>query len=263
MIRAFSTLGCVDASLDELFNLARRFDCALEFRGLAGRLDVPTALEEICGTPEEFASRVRAAGVRVASLDTSFRFFAAAEADRTELLRYVPWAEALGGVRLRVFDGGKTLDAPTLAAGVKEWQWWAAQRAEHGWKSDVMIETHDALVSAAPIQEWLAAAPDAGILWDAQHTWRKGGEDPLRTWRAIRDSVVHVHVKDSVSRPSERHPFTYVLPGDGEFPMAALRRQLQADGYTGPISLEWERHWHPELAPIEHALSAATDRNWW
>ncbi|MGG2474197.1 sugar phosphate isomerase/epimerase family protein, partial [Rhizobium sp. BR5] len=28
-----------------------------------------------------------------------------------------------------------------------------------------------------------------------------------------------------------------------------------------PLSLEWERHWHPELPPLEDALMAA--RNWW
>jgi sugar phosphate isomerase/epimerase len=70
-----------------------------------------------------------------------------------------------------------------------------------------------------------------------------------------------LHVKDRISRASERHPFTYVLPGQGEFPMAALRRALQADNLAGPVSLEWEKLWHPALPPLEAALDAAA--GWW
>ena len=132
-----------------------------------------------------------------------------------------------------------------------------------GWSCDVMIETHDSLFTAAAIGRFLAVAPDAAILWDAHHTWRKGGEDPLVTWRAIRGSVPHVHVKDSIGVPSARHPFTYVLPGDGEFPMAPLMAVLRADNFAGPVSLEWEKMWHPYLAPLDEALATATARGWW
>ena len=29
------------------------------------------------------------------------------------------------------------------------------------------------------------------------------------------------------------------------------------------VSLEWERLWHPYLAPLDDALAAAAKRNWW
>jgi sugar phosphate isomerase/epimerase len=83
------------------------------------------------------------------------------------------------------------------------------------------------------------------------------------TWRAIRQRVVHMHVKDSVSIPSGRHSYSYRLPGDGEFPMAPLREAIVREGYSGPLSLEWERLWHPGLAPLEDALAAATRNGWW
>jgi sugar phosphate isomerase/epimerase len=72
-----------------------------------------------------------------------------------------------------------------------------------------------------------------------------------------------VHVKDSISVPSARHPFTYVLPGDGEFPMAPLLAALRADSFAGPLSLEWEKMWHPYLAPLDDALAIAAARGWW
>jgi sugar phosphate isomerase/epimerase len=125
------------------------------------------------------------------------------------------------------------------------------------------VETHDSLWTAEAIGRFLAAAPGAKMLWDAHHTWRKGGENPVATWKAIRPAVVHIHVKDSVDRPSARHPFTYVLPGDGGFPIAPLLAALRADGYAGRVSLEWEKLWHPYLPPLEEALRVAKERRWW
>ena len=80
---------------------------------------------------------------------------------------------------------------------------------------------------------------------------------------AIRPAVVHVHVKDSISVPSAKHPFTYVLPGDGDFPIRPLLTALEADRFAGPVSLEWEKVWHPYLPPLEHALWTAGERGWW
>ena len=84
----------------------------------------------------------------------------------------------------------------------------------------------------------------------------------LATWQAIKPHVVHIHVKDSISKPSAKHPFSYVLPGEGEFAMAALRPVLAAE-FTGCVSLEWEKLWHPYLAPLDNALTAAAKHNWW
>jgi Sugar phosphate isomerases/epimerases len=125
-----------------------------------------------------------------------------------------------------------------------------------------MVETHDSLFTAAAIGRLAAAVPGVRILWDSHHTWKRGGEDPLATWEAIKEHVVHVHVKDSVSRPSGKYPFTYALPGTGEFPMAGLREKL-AVGFGGAASLEWEKLWHPELAPLEEVLRSARERAWW
>jgi sugar phosphate isomerase/epimerase len=264
MKRAFSTLGCHDWELAAVLDLAHREGVALEVRGLGGDLDVPAYLARTCGAPEDFATVCSETGVTVVSLDTSFRLMKPSAEDREALLRYVPWAEALGGVRLRVFDGGTSLSDDELAVAAQELEWWNTQRRQAGWQTDLMIETHDALVTTEKIERFASAVPaGAALLWDAHHTWRKGGEDPVATWEAINPLVVHMHVKDSVDQPSERHPFTYVRPGEGKFPMAALRDRLRQDGYDGPLSLEWERAWHPYLPPVDQALQAAAKNKWW
>jgi hypothetical protein len=45
--------------------------------------------------------------------------------------------------------------------------------------------------------------------------------------------------------------------------MLSLRDALRADAYDGPLSLEWERLWHPELGPLEEALDSAHLTEWW
>ena len=72
-----------------------------------------------------------------------------------------------------------------------------------------------------------------------------------------------MHVKDSIPVPSARHPFTYTLPGDGGFPIAPLLGALRADGFSGAVSLEWERMWHPYLPSLDEALVVAAQRGWW
>lgn len=261
--RIVSTLGCPERSLGEVAALAAEHGlAAVELRALGGSLDLPAYLAQIYGTPDRLWIEAKRMGLNVAVLSTSLKLAGSGEPDRTAFLTFVPWAEALGVRWLRVFDGSAPCPEATLTESLATLAWWRGRRRAHGWKCDMLVETHDSFLTAEAIHRFAAAAGSPAIRWDAHHTWKKGGEDPLVTWQGIRTHVVAIDVKDSVSRPSERHPFTYVLPGTGEFPMAPLRAKLAVE-YDGLLSLEWERHWHPYLPPIEEALQSARDRGWW
>ncbi len=263
--RAFSTLGCVEHTLEDAILLAKRHGLgAIELRGIAGSLDVPGQLEKTFGTPEKLLRFLEGCGVCICSMDTSLKLIGNTGEDRDDFRRYLPWAEALGVRHLRVFDGGENLDDGELNQALDTLSWWNELRRSEGWQTDVMIETHDALVRTPATLRFLAHAPvHTNLLWDTHHTWRLGGEEIEVTWDAIRSRVVHIHVKDSISRPSARRSFTYVPPGQGEFAMTTLQELLARDGYTGAVSLEWERHWYPELASLDDALTSATTSQWW
>ena len=262
--RCFSTLGCAELSLDEALRLAAKHRIGLlELRALGGTLDLAAYFSRNYASPAALAERLRASPVRIVAFDSSLRLFDATEAGRAEAEALAPWAQALGARWLRVFDGGRDVGASELAAARQTLAWWQALQAKHGWNVDLMVETHDALITAAAIQRLAVALPALAVLWDAHHTWRKGGEDPVTTWEAVRASAVHVHVKDSIGVPSARHPFTYVVPGDGGFPIAPLRAVLERDGFPGAVSLEWERQWHDYLPPLDEALRVAAERGWW
>lgn len=257
-----STLGCPTFSLDEVLALAAgQGIAAVELRALEGTMDLP-ALFARHGLEALRAVQGRHGAVQVLAFSTSFKLVHSCEADRAALLAFVPWAEALGVPWLRVFDGGEASDNETVSQATETFHWWRELRDRQGWKVDIMVETHDGLVTSEAIGRFCTEATSVAILWDAHNTWRKTGTAPLELWPHIAEHVMHIHVKDSVSRPSDGLPYSFVLPGKGEFPMKPLVDALKRDGYTKAVSLEWELQWHAELPSLELALQAA-NRGWW
>lgn len=256
-------MGCPELPLDAAAAFAACHGLAgIELRSLGGTIDLPAHFAANFGTPAALARRWRdnaGTAAPVVALCPSLKLVGATAEDRAAFLQVVPWAEALGARWLRVFDGRAATEPGAAAATVR---WWREERARQAWQADIMVETHDSLLTAATIARFLDRCPGTAIRWDSHHTWKKGGEEPLLTWRSVAGAVVSIDVKDSISRPSARHPYTYVLPGDGEFPMAPLREALAAD-YAGPLCLEWEKLWHPDLPSLEAALHHACERGWW
>ncbi|WP_246665196.1 sugar phosphate isomerase/epimerase family protein [Rhizobium tropici] len=264
IMSAFSTLGCAELELDEALGLAARHGLdAIEIRALGGMIDLSVYFTDRFGSPAGLAKALKASPVSVCAFNTSLRLVGATPQAKEEFLRYLPWAEAAGVRSLRVFDGGETGDRGEMAEALSTLQWWRESAKREGFRADMIIETHDFLALPDAIPRFLEMAPDCVLLWDTHHTWRKGGQDPVETWRQVRNNTQHLHVKDSISKPGPRLPYSYVLPGEGEFPMAALRAVLAADNYTGVMSLEWERLWHPDLPPLDLAVQSAQHNGWW
>ncbi|MFC0408960.1 sugar phosphate isomerase/epimerase family protein [Roseomonas elaeocarpi] len=263
-VRCFSTLGCAELDLDGTLQLAANHGIpTVEVRALSGSTDLPKIFAERYGTPAGLAAALRDKPSRMVAIGTSLRLIGNTPEDREDFLRIVPWAEAAGVRTLRLFDGGREADAAEFEEALRTLDWWRELRAKNGWIVDINIETHDSLVTLAALERFCRLVADCPLLWDSHHTWRKGGANPLDVWQCLHPHVSHIHVKDSVSQPGPRLPYSYVLPGEGEFPMAALNAVLRRDGYTGLLSLEWERLWHRELPPLDDALRSAEQHGWW
>lgn len=256
-------MGCPHATLAQALALAEKHRLQfVELRTLGGTLDLPVYCAQHYKTPTGLAAVLARTPVRIIAFGTSMKLIGNTEEDRKALLEWVPWAEAAGVRWLRVFDGGRKADAAEIAQAAETLDWWNRLRRDRGWLVDLMIETHDSMTTTAALRRLLAAHPAAHILWDAHNTWKRGGEDPVQTWRAMHDRIVHIHVKDSVPVPRGEHAFTFVLPGQGGFPAEALHGILRAE-YSGGVCLEWEKHWHPYLPELDAALHAARERGWW
>lgn len=256
-IDCFSTLGCPQLTLEEVLTLASAHRMpAVELRALEGTVDLPACLADRFGSPQAFGDCVQSRGIAIAALGTSEKLMGD-RFDLEMLAEFARWAEAAGAPYLRIFDGGE--NAPTaddFAVARERLDRWQMLRAQKGWTVDLMVETHDGLCDPEPLRAAVQHLPGIMILWDTHHTWRKGGADPLATWKDIAANVVHLHVKDSVGTATD---YGYVVPGRGDFPWPALAAQLEADEFAGRVSLEWEKMWHPSLPDISEALQGAAD----
>jgi sugar phosphate isomerase/epimerase len=253
----FSTLGCAEFNLDEVAELADRHDiAAVELRTLSGTVDVISALAAEFENPAGLAAFMARRSLKIAALNTSIKLFGSTDLSAIE--PFIPWAEAAGIARLRIFDGGKHLGVDEMKRAVDLLGDWNARRQSRGLNIDLMIETHDALADVEQLVAFVELVPTAHILWDTHHTWVRGA-DLASIWDRIAKNIVHLHVKDSMVDSDGRRP--YVLPGNGDFPMADLMSLIRPNERHILLSLEWERHWHPELPPLKDALTAA--RDWW
>ena len=266
MLHAFSTLGCPEFNLDEAIALAARHGYhTLELRTLNGTTDLPAWFQDHYGSPAGLAAHLKQRHVKVCALGTSFKLVGHDDIDRAQLELFVKWADEADVPWLRVFDGGKHGDAAEVAEAAATLKWWHGERIKNNWAVELMVETHDGFVTTRALHDLISHCPLISILWDVHHTWKRGGETPTQTWNTIRNHVVHLHVKDSVSTPSPNgsQPYTFVLPGDGEYPMPELLNAIKTDKYNGVISLEWERMWHPYLPALDKALHHAAQMRWW
>lgn len=253
----FSTLGSSQLNLHEVADLADRHGIkAVELRTLSGTVDLLSALEVEFEEPAAFAEFLDRRRLQVIALNTSVRLFEST--DLSALDPFIAWAEAANVNFLRVFDGGERLSDENLTRASQLLDRWQELRDARELNVDLMIETHDALANAKELLTFIDRIPTAKILWDTHHTWAKSGQI-RELWSRIEKNVVHLHVKDSKVKDDGGRQYT--LPGKGDFPMPELLSCLHSHERRIPLSLEWERHWHPELPPLDEALIAA--RVWW
>jgi sugar phosphate isomerase/epimerase len=118
------------------------------------------------------------------------------------------------------------------------------------------VETHDSFASGEILADVLSNAPqDVGVIWDTLNPI-VAGEPTDRTFAAIADRVVHVHIKDGGVPPDLEENR---LLGDGHVPVGAIVRMLAARGYEGWLSVEWEKLWQPQIPDADVALPQYAD----
>jgi sugar phosphate isomerase/epimerase len=168
-------------------------------------------------------------------------------------------AQAVEVPLLRVFGGP---DQPTGGA--------AAEQEANAWVADalgqvaplaeaagvtILLETHDAFSSARRVADVLRRinSPGVAALWDSQHPYRLG-ETAETVVGVLGAGIRHFHVKDARRPATEDAPWPLVLLGEGDVPVRDQLQLLARQGYTGYISVEWEKKWHPEIPEPEIAL---------
>jgi L-ribulose-5-phosphate 3-epimerase len=203
-------------------------------------VDGTQLVEHDAAAVRRIGAAIRGGGFRCAVVDTPFLKAAPvdAEVDAAEwatLRRGIELASELGAGTVRVF-GGARRDPPPGAAWAAETLGRAVElAAAAGVRVALEIEWECAIATGLEAAEVLAAMPanGLGIVWDPGNEARLTGSAPEPDgYAAIKDRIVHVHVKDV----DDGGGWTRVGRGLADWPGAL--RQLAADGYDGLLSLE-------------------------
>ncbi|SDU52074.1 sugar phosphate isomerase/epimerase family protein [Jiangella alkaliphila] len=218
----------------------------------------PAALPAGAGTAEAAAvARVAdGLGLRVGALcsyarDLDDESAATRRATADALRRAVDLAVAAGAGHVRVL-AGRDRPPPDRPAAVRRAAATLHDVAGHADQAGVSlnVENHmDTLAtSAAATRELVdaAAAPAVGVLYDQANLAIMGAEPAAVAVGLQRELIRHVHVKNFV-RSGGFEGRTPVGLAGGEVDWPATLRLL--DGYTGALTLEYERRWYPDVLP--------------
>jgi sugar phosphate isomerase/epimerase len=260
----YSNLACPDWTFEKTVDAVATYGFdGLEVRLFDGEVVTP-ALS--AGSRRRAEAALRSNGVEVAALDTSLRVMCE---DRNsflaDLAALVEIAQQWGAPLIRLFGG----QLPTEPAARREalerggdlLAEAAPQARDHG--VGLAVETHDDFSSARTVAELLGCArASAGAVYDSHHPHRMG-ESPRDVLADLGPYLSLVQVKDARRLPGADQ-WQLVPLGQGEVPVEELLGLLPGAGYDGWVSLEFEKKWHPELAPPEQALGpqATTLRQW-
>ncbi|WP_166845309.1 sugar phosphate isomerase/epimerase [Isoptericola sp. BMS4] len=246
---AFSTLGAPGAGPDEIVRLALRNGAAgVELRAGADQpVDVATPAARRAAVRGVFDG----AGITVLAVASYVRVCDPGPDHEVvdTLRRHADLAAALGAGALRVFPGAAGAGREGDRRAVARLSRFAALADPAGPR--ILLETHDSHPRGADVRAVLAAldgvAPGhpCGAIWDVLHPWRDG-EAPDHTAAALRPWLEYVQFKDGT--PDGVTPL-----GDGTVPLDEIAALVGERWW----SFEWERAWHPHLAPLDVALPAA------
>ena len=254
---AFTTLGCPDWDLAT----ATRNGKAYGFEGIDIRTIRGTnrvfELEEFTSGLSDSVATVEKSGLELTCFSSSVKAYPGADElpeHLAELRSYVELCRAFGVRRIRIFGG--TIDTTprdrAIEIAIDNCRRYLDLAAPHG--VDLLFETHDSWTGSPHIQRVLEAVDSEHlkVVWDLAHPYRYSSESPQETWDRLGKWVANTHWKDA--RGGGERESDLCLVGEGDLPLGEFKRVLDAGGYDGYYTLEWEKMWHPELEEPEVAF---------
>lgn len=248
---AFSTLAFPGEPLESVVSLGRDvgYD-GIELRLIDGKLIPP----DMTASERERVKRILGE-LPVVAVDTSVEVCVPERRD--DLLAYLRLAHDWSAPLVRVFGGPLPADEPERRSTLDEAAAFleAAVPEADRLGVEIGVETHDAFASSATVAALLALVPErsVGAVWDSHHPHRVG-ETPAEVYANLNERVLLAQVKDARRSETEASGWELVALGEGEVDVRAMLAELLAHGYRGWVSVEWERHWHPEIAAASVAL---------
>ena len=252
---SFTSLGCPTWDLEKMLSTAKKLGYdGIDFRGYLAEVELYKCPEFTSGIKDTLR-KIKSFGLEVSAVSSSVRAFSKNDEDKAKCLsdfkEYVKIADGLNCPYIRIFGGGigdtpfeKAIENATENIKVMI-------KALSDSKANIVIETHDEWTDSSRLKA-LVDKVDSDrllVLWDVHHPFRMFGETPAQTWKNIGDKVRYTHFKDSILTDGKN--FKYTLLGKGDVPLREIVSCLKKGGYTGYLTLEWEKRWHAYLEEPE------------
>jgi len=271
---AFSTVSCPKWDFDTIVARAREYGYqGVEVRGFLNEPVLTTA--DVFGADADALRRTfELHGVEVACLASSIAMEQPHAAwqvwrrngnDRreAELRTYIDTARRLGCHLVKIFDtqvrAGQSRDGAGTALGD-----WLLPLADYAADRDVVIVIENALSFRASKEMWSILDrlqhPSIACCWDVFNA-SLIGESPYFSVPVLNSKIAYTQVKDARFGPLGA---TYCKLGEGDVPVDKFVTRLMGVGYTGYVTVEWEKAWLPNIAEPEEVLpDAATKLRKW
>lgn len=262
---AFMTLGCPGWDLDTICRRGREYGFdGVDFRGYLDEIDI-TQLPLFTTQGGATRRQLNDVGLEVSAISSSIKLCLPEkrQSNLEEAKRTIDVARELGTHNVRIFGDGdldQSNHAELAEIGLISLQ--DILKLDGADEMHWLFETHDNWISAKDCTLLLDRInnPAFGALWDMGHTARVGGETPEQSYEAIGPRIGYTHVKDASYDPKHERAmedgWRYVLPGEGQLPLAEAVHLLREKGYDGWIQFEHEKRWHPTLPEPEVAFPA-------
>ncbi len=250
---AFSTLAFPNTALETAVSLGKSWGyTGVELRLVDGELIDPSM------SPEErvrVKRTVSTAGLPIVAVDSSIRI--TDDDPLPELRRFLELANEWESPLVRVFGGALPEESHARRARIEA----AAKVLENAAPIAeqlgvaVGLETHDDFSASKVVGEVLSIvdSPAVGAVWDSHHPYRMG-EEPAEVYKQLSPRILLAQVKDAERSNTKKEGWQLVLLGKGEVPVRQMLDLLDAGGYQGWVSVEWEKRWHPEIEEPDIAL---------
>jgi fatty-acyl-CoA synthase len=249
-----STRGTPAWNLETVAERARAYGYAgIDLRLIDGEVISCAAVRAHLGrlralfAPSDLPLVVLATSVRIAQATT-----AATDRVVADALEWIALAEELDVPMIRFF-GGPRPEGTSIESAIEIAAQVLNRVAPEAERAGVILglETHDDFSSAGVVAATLARvdSPAVGAIWDMLHTLRMD-ESPDQALAAFGARVVNIHIKDARRVDAN---WQLVLMGQGAVPVDRGLDLARARGYSGYVTVEWEKKWHPELAEPEIA----------
>lgn len=253
MKRAFSTLCCLNATPEEVAVLAvnngiQGVEVRVGDRGTAFGSCTVSQAQTVHGLFEK-------AGIEVTDMALSCSI---SEYDYSQLeigRSGIDFAAALGAHAVRIFVGAHqahfTDEVKNDYDGIKKA---LIELSDYGREKNVAVwlETHSSFSSGKAMRGLLdyVGREDIGVIWDVMHSLEYH-ETPEETVKLLGGRIAHVHLKDGhPTADADATQYFHTDLGEGTMPVNRVVNALDAIGYEGYYSLEWESPWRKEIRDL-------------